>query len=48
MLPSPPRFSRKLCSGRLGVTVRMLAGVALFWVIFILGYIAGYLVHKCK
>ncbi|XP_036203810.1 small integral membrane protein 1 [Myotis myotis] len=46
--PCCERLSRKLCSGRLGVTMRMLGGVALFWVIFILGYVAGYLVHKCK
>ncbi|XP_008149942.1 small integral membrane protein 1 [Eptesicus fuscus] len=42
------RLSGKLCSGRLGLTLRMLGGLALFWVIFILGYVTGYFVHKCK
>ncbi|XP_036316779.1 small integral membrane protein 1 [Pipistrellus kuhlii] len=42
------RLSQELCSGRLGVTLRMLGGLALFWVIFILGYVTGYFVHKCK
>ncbi|XP_066121285.1 small integral membrane protein 1 [Saccopteryx bilineata] len=41
------RFSRKLCSGKLGVAVKVLGGVALFWVIFILGYVTGYYIHKC-
>ncbi|KAK1332198.1 hypothetical protein QTO34_006870 [Cnephaeus nilssonii] len=32
------RLSRKLSSGRLGLTMRMRGGLALLWVIFILGY----------
>lgn len=42
------RISRKLCSGKLGVAMKVLGGVALFWVVFVLGYITGYYVHKCK
>ncbi|XP_036715311.1 small integral membrane protein 1 [Balaenoptera musculus] len=42
------RVSRKLCSGKLGISLKVLGGVALFWVVFILGYITGYFVHKCK
>ncbi|XP_008066929.1 small integral membrane protein 1 [Carlito syrichta] len=42
------RLSRKLCTGRLGIAMKVLGGVALFWVIFILGYVTGYYVHKCK
>ncbi|EHB18895.1 hypothetical protein GW7_14664 [Heterocephalus glaber] len=39
---------RKLCTGKLGIAVKVLGGVALFWAIFILGYVTGYYVHKCK
>jgi len=28
--------------------MKVLGGVALFWVVFILGYVTGYYVHKCK
>lgn len=42
------RLSRKLCSGKLGVAMKVLGGVAAFWVIYILGYITGYFIHKCK
>ncbi|XP_010348606.1 small integral membrane protein 1 [Saimiri boliviensis] len=42
------RISQKLCSGKLGIAMKVLGGVALFWVIFILGYLTGYYVHKCK
>ncbi|XP_020731328.1 small integral membrane protein 1 [Odocoileus virginianus] len=42
------RVSQKLCSGKLGIAMKVLGGVALFWVVFILGYITGYYVHKCK
>ncbi|XP_031235522.1 small integral membrane protein 1 isoform X1 [Mastomys coucha] len=42
------RISQKLCSGKLGIAMKVLGGVALFWIIFILGYITGYYVHKCK
>lgn len=47
-LGSHPRVSRKLCSGKLGISLKVLGGVALFWAVFILGYITGYYVHKCK
>ncbi|KAM4806349.1 small integral membrane protein 1 [Callospermophilus lateralis] len=42
------RVAQKLCSGRLGIAMKVLGGVALFWVTFILGYVTGYYVHKCK
>ncbi|KAM7323852.1 small integral membrane protein 1 [Alexandromys fortis] len=42
------RLSQKLCSGKLGIAMKVLGGVALFWIIFILGYVTGYYVHKCK
>lgn len=41
-------LSRKLCSGKLGVTMKVLGGLVLFWAIFTLGYVTGYFVHKCK
>lgn len=45
---SHPRISRKLCSGKLGISLKVLGGVTLFWAVFILGYLTGYYVHKCK
>ncbi|XP_011369109.1 small integral membrane protein 1 [Pteropus vampyrus] len=42
------RLSQKLCSGKLGIAMKLLGGVALFWIVFILGYVTGYFVHKCK
>ncbi|KAM6172424.1 small integral membrane protein 1 isoform 1-T2 [Erethizon dorsatum] len=42
------KISQQLCTGKLGITMKVLGGVALFWVIFILGYVTGYYVHKCK
>lgn len=42
------RISQKLCTGKLGIAMKVLGGVALFWIIFILGYLTGYYVHKCK
>ncbi|XP_012888694.1 PREDICTED: small integral membrane protein 1 [Dipodomys ordii] len=42
------RIFQKLCTGKLGVAMKVLGGIALFWVIFILGYVTGYYVHKCK
>ncbi|XP_004425571.1 PREDICTED: small integral membrane protein 1 [Ceratotherium simum simum] len=42
------RISRKLCSGKLGISMKVLGGVTLFWAVFILGYLTGYYVHKCK
>ncbi|XP_024616067.1 small integral membrane protein 1 [Neophocaena asiaeorientalis asiaeorientalis] len=42
------RVSRRLCSGKLGISLKVLGGVALFWVVFTLGYITGYFVRKCK
>ncbi|XP_006882730.1 PREDICTED: small integral membrane protein 1-like [Elephantulus edwardii] len=42
------RLSRKLCTGKLGIVVKIVSGLAIFWSIFTLGYITGYYVHKCK
>lgn len=42
------RISRKLCSGKLGISLKVLGGVTLFWAVFILGYLTGYYMHKCK
>ncbi|XP_055984548.1 small integral membrane protein 1 [Sorex fumeus] len=35
-------------SGRLRVAVKALGALGLAWAIFILGYVTGYYVHKCK
>ncbi|XP_069804470.1 small integral membrane protein 1 [Dendropsophus ebraccatus] len=37
-----------LCTGRIGIAMKVVAGLALFWIIFIIGYVTGYYVHKCK
>ncbi|XP_019490453.1 PREDICTED: translation initiation factor IF-2-like isoform X2 [Hipposideros armiger] len=42
------RFSQKLRSGKLGLAMKALGGMAVFWAVFILGYITSYFVHKCK
>ncbi|XP_075414540.1 coiled-coil domain-containing protein 27 [Tenrec ecaudatus] len=41
------RIYQAVCTAK-GITTKILAGVALFWVIFTLGYVTGYFVHKCK
>ncbi|XP_006876582.1 PREDICTED: small integral membrane protein 1-like [Chrysochloris asiatica] len=41
------RVCQKLCMGKLGITVKVVNGVVLFYTIFILGYATGYYVHKC-
>ncbi|KAM6219145.1 small integral membrane protein 1 [Rhynchocyon petersi] len=42
------RFCQKLCTGKLGIIMKIVGGLALFWSVFSLGYITGYYVHKCK
>lgn len=42
------RIYNKLCTGRLGIAMKTLGGVAVSVVIFIIGYMTGYHVHKCK
>uniref|UniRef100_A0A8C5Q645 Uncharacterized protein n=1 Tax=Leptobrachium leishanense TaxID=445787 RepID=A0A8C5Q645_9ANUR len=37
-----------LCTGRIGIAMKVFGGLALFWIIFIIGYVTGYYVHKCK
>ncbi|KAM5270592.1 small integral membrane protein 1 isoform 2-T2 [Hipposideros larvatus] len=39
------RFSQKLHSSKLGLAMKALVGMAVFWAVFILGYITGYFVH---
>ncbi|XP_048417541.1 small integral membrane protein 1 [Stegostoma tigrinum] len=42
------RIYNKLCTGKLGIVMKVLGGIAVFWIIFIIGYVTGYYVHKCK
>ncbi|KAM9242365.1 small integral membrane protein 1 isoform 1-T4 [Trichechus inunguis] len=42
------RVCWKLCTGKLGIIMKVVGGVAFFWAVFILGYVTGYFVHKCK
>uniref|UniRef100_A0A5F8H5S1 Small integral membrane protein 1-like n=1 Tax=Monodelphis domestica TaxID=13616 RepID=A0A5F8H5S1_MONDO len=42
------QFYNKLCTGKLGIAMKVVDGIVLFWVIFIVGYVTGYYIHKCK
>ncbi|XP_028922441.1 small integral membrane protein 1 [Ornithorhynchus anatinus] len=42
------RLYGKLCTGKLGIAMKVVGGLGLFWIIFIVGYVTGYYVHKCK
>ncbi|XP_056672033.1 small integral membrane protein 1-like [Monodelphis domestica] len=37
----------KLWTGKLGISIKVVGGIILFWVI-IIGYVTGYYIHKCK
>ncbi|KAM8927438.1 small integral membrane protein 1 [Pelodytes ibericus] len=47
-VPTWRRLYNMLCTGRIGIVMKLLGGLALFWIIFIIGYVTGYYVHKCK
>ncbi|XP_068098839.1 small integral membrane protein 1 [Hyperolius riggenbachi] len=47
-MPAWKRAYNVLCTGKLGIVMKVLGGLALFWIIFIIGYVTGYYVHKCK
>ncbi|XP_074074752.1 small integral membrane protein 1 isoform X2 [Macrotis lagotis] len=42
------RICTKLCTGKMGIAMKVISGIILFWVIFIFGYTTGYYIHKCK
>ncbi|XP_014345360.1 small integral membrane protein 1 [Latimeria chalumnae] len=42
------RLYSKMCTGKMGIAVKVIGGIAAFWIIFIIGYVTGYYVHKCK
>ncbi|XP_029433919.1 small integral membrane protein 1 [Rhinatrema bivittatum] len=42
------RLYATLCTGRVGIAVKVLGGLLAFWIIFIIGYVTGYYIHKCK
>ncbi|XP_006016284.1 PREDICTED: small integral membrane protein 1 [Gavialis gangeticus] len=42
------RVYNKLCTGKVGIAVKVIGGNILFWIVFIIGYVTGYYVHKCK
>uniref|UniRef100_UPI00398EE5A7 small integral membrane protein 1 n=1 Tax=Pristiophorus japonicus TaxID=55135 RepID=UPI00398EE5A7 len=42
------RIYNKLCTGKLGIVMKVLGGIVVFWIIFLIGYMTGYYVHKCK
>uniref|UniRef100_A0A3B1IV21 Small integral membrane protein 1 (Vel blood group) n=1 Tax=Astyanax mexicanus TaxID=7994 RepID=A0A3B1IV21_ASTMX len=41
------RMYNKLCTGQLGIAVRVAGSLAVMAAMYILGYITGYYVHKC-
>uniref|UniRef100_A0A8D0GTE2 Uncharacterized protein n=1 Tax=Sphenodon punctatus TaxID=8508 RepID=A0A8D0GTE2_SPHPU len=43
-----PRLYSKLCTGKIGIAVKVIGGNLLFWTVFVIGYVTGYYVHKCK
>ncbi|KAM4871614.1 small integral membrane protein 1 isoform 2-T8 [Thomomys bottae] len=45
---SSRRIFQTFCTGKLGVVLKVLGTMTLFWTIFTLGYVTGYYVHKCK
>ncbi|XP_075046091.1 small integral membrane protein 1 [Mixophyes fleayi] len=46
--PAWRRVYNVLCTGKIGIAMKVVGGLALFWIIFIIGYVTGYYVHKCK
>ncbi|XP_069774427.1 small integral membrane protein 1 [Narcine bancroftii] len=42
------RVYSKLCTGRLGIVMKALGGVATLVITFIIGYVTGYYVHRCE
>ncbi|KAG8434259.1 hypothetical protein GDO86_012582 [Hymenochirus boettgeri] len=48
VFPTWRRFYTMLCTGKIGIAMKVFGGLALFWIIFIIGYVTGYFVHKCK
>ncbi|MEE6483736.1 hypothetical protein FKM82_013643 [Ascaphus truei] len=46
--PAWRRVYNMMCTGKIGIAVKVIGGLALFWIIFIIGYVTGYYVHKCK
>lgn len=42
------RIYTKLCTGKIGIAVKVIGGNILFWAVFVVGYVTGYYVHKCK
>ncbi|XP_005298497.1 small integral membrane protein 1 [Chrysemys picta bellii] len=42
------RIYTKLCTGKIGIAVKVIGGNILFWTVFVIGYVTGYYVHKCK
>ncbi|XP_043819111.1 small integral membrane protein 1-like [Dromiciops gliroides] len=38
----------KLCTRKLGISMKVAGKIIMFWIIFIIGYVTGYYIHKCK
>ncbi|XP_056585744.1 small integral membrane protein 1-like [Triplophysa dalaica] len=45
--PTLIRLYNRLCTGQLGIAVKVAAFVTVVVVIFLLGYVTGYYVHRC-
>ncbi|XP_076860087.1 small integral membrane protein 1 [Brachyhypopomus gauderio] len=40
-------FCNKLCTGQLGIAMRVAGSLAVMAAMYIIGYITGYYVHRC-
>ena len=41
------RFYNRLCTGSMGMVVKVAGGVTALVSVYLLGYVTGYYVHKC-
>uniref|UniRef100_A0A8C2JT60 Small integral membrane protein 1 n=1 Tax=Cyprinus carpio TaxID=7962 RepID=A0A8C2JT60_CYPCA len=43
----PYSHYNRLCTGRLGIVMKVAASLTMMVVVYIVGYITGYYVHRC-
>ncbi|XP_041130898.1 small integral membrane protein 1-like [Polyodon spathula] len=41
-------ISKQLCTGTPGIAMKLIGVLAILSLVFIIGYVTGYYVHKCK
>ncbi|XP_007905470.1 small integral membrane protein 1 isoform X2 [Callorhinchus milii] len=42
------KIYNRFCTGKVGIALKVLGGIITFWIIFMIGYVTGYYVHRCK